>query len=340
VNQTDSSDFSSAARGALQYLHSKLGFDLWMITRTEGERSIVLEAVGESYGMAPYASFNWADSFCARMVKGDAPRIAPNSSAIPAYALAGMSQHVAIGAYIGVPLTYQDGGLFGTLCAFDPQPQPSAIENELPLVEMIAKMLSGVLAAELRAVDAERTKERTQIELETDLLTGLFNQRGWERMLDVEEQRCRRYANPAYVALMALDGLSGINSSLGHDAGNKLLRRTAKVIRKNVRDTDIIARLGGDEFAILGAPCNPVTAEQIVKRVRKALERAGVRASLGMASRVPALHLGELWTEADQLMFGEKTARKLSNTAGKLLRISRSQTFPLDCAYPSGTDRD
>ncbi len=338
MNQTDTSDFSSAARGALRYLRSKFGFDLWMITRTEGERSIVLEAVGENYGVIPYASFNWADSFCARMVKGDAPRIAPNSSLVPAYALAEMSQQVAIGAYIGVPLTYQDGELFGTLCAFDPKPQPAAIEMELPLVEMIAKMLSGVLAAELRAVDAERTKERLQLESETDPLTGLFNQSGWERMLQVEEQRCQRYANPAYLALMDLDGLASINNSLGHDAGNKLLRRTAKVIRKNVRDSDIIARVGGDEFAILGTPCNPGTAEQIVKRVRKALERAGVRASIGMASRVPALHLGELWTEADQLMFGEKTARKLSSTAGKLLRISRSQTFPLECAYPAETE--
>jgi GAF domain-containing protein len=59
------------------------------------------------------------------------------------YALAGISRQVPIGAYIGVPLTYQDGELFGTLCAFDPQPQPPDIENELPLVEMIGKMLSG-----------------------------------------------------------------------------------------------------------------------------------------------------------------------------------------------------
>jgi diguanylate cyclase (GGDEF)-like protein len=339
VNQTDGSDFSSLARGALRYLRSKFGFDLWMISRTEGERSIVLEAMGESYGVTQYASFNWADSFSARMAKGDAPRIVPNLSAAPAYALTGISHQVAIGAYIGVPLTYPDGEIFGTLCAFDPRPQPSAIEAELPLVEMIAKMLSDVLAAELRAVDAERIKERAQIDAETDSLTGLLNQRGWERRLQVEEQRCQRYANPAYVVRVDLDGLTGINSSLGHEAGNKLLRRTAKVIRKNVRELDTVARVGGDEFAILGTPCGPAVAQQIVKRVRKALERAGVRASLGMASRVPALHLGELWTEADQLMFGEKTARKLSNTAGKLLRISRSQTFPLECAYSSETDK-
>jgi diguanylate cyclase len=335
VDQTDASDFSSAARGALCYLRSRFGFDLWMITRTEGEYAIVLEAVGERHSVAQYSRFKWADSFCARMVTGDAPRIAPDSAAIPAYTTAGIGQQTSIGAYIGVPLTYQDGALFGTLCAFDPMPQPPMIESELPLVEMIAKMLSGVLAAELRAVEAERAKERAPIEADTDALTGLFNRRAWDRMLQIEEERCKRYGDPAYLVLMNLDGLQTINNTLGHDSGNKLIRRTAKVIRKNVRESDLVARLGGDEFGVLGTPCNAATAEQIVQRVRKALGRAGVRASIGMSSRVPALQLGELWTEADQLMYGEKTARKLSTTAGKLRRIARAQTFPFDGSYSS-----
>ena len=300
-----------------------------MVTRTEEDRSIVLEAEGDRYGVAPLTSFTWADSFCSRMVAGDAPRIAHNSAAVPAYALAALGQHVPIGAYIGVPLTYQDGALFGTLCAFDPAPQPQAIERELPLVEMVAKMLSGVLAAELRAIDAERQKERAAADAETDLLTGLFNRRGWDRMLEIEEKRCQRYGSPAYVVLMDLDGLKSINEGLGHDAGNKLIRRAAKVLRKNVRDSDVVARLGGDQFGILGTPCSSTTAEQILKRVRKALERGGVRASMGLSTRVPALHLSELVIEADQLMYVEKTARKLRSTAGTLRRISRSQTFPL-----------
>lgn len=328
MDQADVSDFSSAARGALRYLKSKFGFELWMVTRTEGDQSIVLETEGNQYGVTPLTSFQWADSFCSRMVTGAAPRIAPDSALVPAYALAAISQRVPIGAYIGVPLTYQDGALFGTICAFDPSPQPTSIEKELPLVEMVAKMLSGVLAAELRAIDAERRKERATVDSDTDVLTGLINRHAWNRMLKIEEERCQRYGNPAYVVLIGLDGLKNINASLGHDAGDKLIRRTGKVIRKSVRDSDVVARLDGDQFGILGTPCSPVTAEQILTRVRKALERAGVRASMGMAVRVPALQLGDLQQEADQLMYGEKTARKLRSTAGNLRRIARSQTFP------------
>jgi diguanylate cyclase (GGDEF)-like protein len=299
-----------------------------MVTRAEGDLSIILEAEGDGYGFAQFTSFFWADTFCSRMVAGRAPRAAPDSATIPAYALSGLARQVPIGAYIGVPLTYQDGALFGTLCAIDPNPQPPTIENDLPLVEMVAKMLSGVLAAELRAVDAERQKERTPAQAETDALTGLFNRNGWDRMLHVEEERCQRYGNPAFLIRIDLDGLKSINETFGAFAGDKLLRRSAKVLRKTVREVDVVARLGGDEFGVLGTPGNASAAEQILRRVQKALERAGVKASIGMASRVPALHLGELVAEAEQVMYGEKTARKLRATAGNLRRISRSQTFP------------
>jgi diguanylate cyclase len=328
LDQTDNIDFSSAARDALRYLRSRLGFELWMVTRAEGEHWVVLETEGDRYGITPYASFQWKDSFCYHMVTGQAPRIAPDSDSIPAYASARIGRHVAIGAYIGVPLTYQDGALFGTLCAIDPLPQPAEIEKELLLVEVVAKMLSGVLAAELRAVEAERLKERELDAAETDPLTGLSNRDGWERMLRAEERRCKRYCNPAFIVLVDLDGLNALNGLRGYDAGDKLIRRAARVIRKTVRDGDLVARLGGDQFGILGTSANPA-AEQLLHSLRRALERGGVRASLGMCARVPVLQLNELCLEARQLMYGEKAARRLQITAVQLRNSSRSQTFPL-----------
>ncbi len=310
MDQTDASDFSSAARGALQFLHAKFGFGLWMVTRTEGDRSIVLEVVGDRDSIEPFSCIE--------------------AAAVPSVKGLLTGQTPLAGAYLGFPLVNHDGIPFGTLCAIDSKPQPELIEDELPLVEMVAKMLSGVLAAELRAVEAERQKERAIAEAETDPLTGLFNRAGWDRMIQSEEDRCKRYGDSAFVVLVDLDGLKAINETLGFEAGDKLIRRTAKVLRKSVRECDVVARLSADKFGILGTPCNPVVAEQILQRLRKTLERAGVRASLGMATRVPALHLGDLCNEADQLMYGEKTARKLRKTAGQLRRISRSKTYPFD----------
>ncbi len=57
-------DFASASRAVLSYLHRKLGFKLWMVTRTEGEDWIVLDAEDHGYGVEAGTVFRWADSFC------------------------------------------------------------------------------------------------------------------------------------------------------------------------------------------------------------------------------------------------------------------------------------
>ena len=116
-------DFESAGRAVLAFLHRRLGFGLWMITRTEGEDWIVLQVEDHGYGISPGTVFRWADSFCSEMVQNNGPKVAPNSDIVPAYAAAPIGQQVPIKAYIGVPLSNADGSLFGTLCAIDPSRQ-------------------------------------------------------------------------------------------------------------------------------------------------------------------------------------------------------------------------
>ena len=140
--------FRSASTEVVQYLHDRLGFGLWMVTRTEGRDWIVLAADDHGYAVQEGDVFQWADSFCSRMVVDEGPRIAPRSADVPAYAAAPIGDQVPIGAYIGVPLRTSDGKLFGTLCAIDPQPQPDHIVGELPQIEMMARLLETEASAE------------------------------------------------------------------------------------------------------------------------------------------------------------------------------------------------
>lgn len=140
-------DFEGAAHAVLSFLHLRMGFGLWMVTRTEGEDWIVLQAEDHGYGVTEGTVFRWADSFCSRMVEGDGPRVAPDSDSVPAYATAAIGRHVKIGAYVGVPLRRGDGSLFGTLCAIDPQIQAESIVEEQQLIELLAGLLSTLLAA-------------------------------------------------------------------------------------------------------------------------------------------------------------------------------------------------
>jgi len=327
VITAEGADFSSVAKGALTYLRSKLGFDLWMVTRTEADAWIVLQAEDHTYGLGPLATFRWEDSFCSRMASGAAPKMAPRLAAVPAYRSVKLGNLMPVGAYVGVPIRYQDGSLFGTLCAIDPQPQPESIEGELPLMETMANMLSGVLAAELKAVEEERQRERVAAETETDPLTGLYNSHVWDRFLGVEAARCRRYGNAACVVLVDLDGLHAVNEVRGEAVGDKLIRRAARVLLKTVRASDVVARVGGDKFAVLGVQCDPKSAGVLAQRIRKELERAGISASVGMSSRVPAIELDEVWREADDSMLDDKISRKLRKSAIDMRRFSRSRIY-------------
>lgn len=284
-------DFESAGRAVLAFLSRRLGFDLWMVTRKEGDDWIVLQSEDHGYGVAPGTVFRWADSFCSEMVKGNGPRIAPRSADVPAYDAAPIGRQIQIGSYVGLPLVRADGSLFGTLCAIHPSPQPESIVEEQELVELLGAILSTILEAELNAAEETRRCEKLQVEALTDQQTGLYNRRGWDRLLASEEERCVRYGHPAAVMIVDLDELKAVNDSQGHAAGDALIARASATLRNVARASDIVARLGGDEFGVLLAECDRSNAQAFLARVRAALREANVEASIGLAIRNPAVGL-------------------------------------------------
>ncbi len=327
-------DFETAGRAVLAFLHQRLGFALWMVTRTEGDDWIVLQSEDHGYGVKPGTVFRWADSFCSRMVKGDGPRIAPHSGSVPAYAAAPIGRQVPIGAYVGVPLHASEGELFGTLCAIDPEHQPLEIAGEQELVEMLAALLSTVLQAELAAEAMARRSERLELEAQSDVLTSLYNRRAWDRLLSSEEERCRRYGHHAAVVAIDLDGLKQVNDTLGHAAGDELIGRAALALRAAAREPDIVARVGGDEFAILAVECDHDGARALVDRLRATLKAEGVSASLGLAARAPATGLPGAWEAADHSMYLEKRSR---GPAQRAVVESRSAAAAMPRNIPPNT---
>ena len=299
-------NFQSARRATLAFLHQRFGFSLWMVTRTEGNDWIVLQSEDHGYGVKPGAVFQWADSFCSEMIKGNGPRVAPDSGQVMAYRNAAIGRLVPIQAYVGVPLHHSDGSLFGTLCAIDPVCQPVTLVAEQPLIELLAGMLSTLLQWELKAGYEERRNERLALEASTDVLTGLSNRRAWNNFLASEEERCSRYGHPAAVLVVDLDGLKEVNDSLGHAAGDLMLERAAKALRKAARETDLVSRLGGDEFGILAIECDHAGAQTLLRRARAALQEDGVSASIGMAMRAPGTGLQVAWEQADMAMYEAK----------------------------------
>jgi diguanylate cyclase (GGDEF)-like protein len=329
-------DFAAASKEALAFLHARLGLGLWMVTRADEDDWIVLSAVDHIYGIDELIAngivFHWADTLCARMARGDGPRIAPRTADVPAYAGAPLARKLHIGAYVGAPLTDGDGKLFGTLCGFDPEPQPESLVEQQRLVEVLADMLSGLLRAELQANSLAREVEAARGEALVDPLTGLSNRRAWERALAAEEERCRRYGAPACVVVVEFDGpeTETDDEDLLRAQRVSLLLRGAQALRHTVRKPDTLARLDDATFVVLGVECTNAEAMALLRRLDQGLKEAGVAAAMGMAMRARSERLSETWKRAADAMEEHRQAR----AAGRMAHEAAGPEAPSPVAPP------
>lgn len=150
-----------------------------------------------------------------------------------------------------------------------------------------------------------------------DPLTGLANRRFFFEQGAKVLSLARRHKQPACVFYIDLDGFKEVNETLGHEAGDDLLKQVADGLRRSIRDSDVVARLGGDEFAIILTEVRDVEAAgRVAHRVRENMPLAGVFdgrelpivASIGLALYPDdGEELGELLKAADLAMFRAKT---------------------------------
>lgn len=294
-------DFDSAAREMLSLLRRRLKFDLWMITRVEQVDWIILYTEGDKYGLHEGDTLRWTDSFCYRMVTQNAPRMAPNCRSVPAYIEAPVGRQLTIGAYIGIPIRYSDGRLFGTLCAIHPEAFPDSIAEELPLLELLTKMLEMVLTVCLDTTGRARHLAYQSAEPLRDDLTGLYNRQAWDQLLAGEEKRCQIYGHSACVVSIHLDNVEQVYRDLGLAEGERYLVRLAEIIQTTARKQDIVARLDADKFAILAVESGRAEGEKLLERLRLYLKLAQLDASLAIAARRSCQYrLAEVWQEADE----------------------------------------
>ena len=301
--------FDDACRMVIDYLSAVAPMGLWAVTRVNDGTQLVLAAAGSTYPVQSGDAFRFSDSLCSRMVAGEGPRIAPDAANTPAYADMAPTV-IPIGAYVGTPITTPDGDLFGTVCGFDPQPRSESAMVRQPLLDLLSSLLSAVLDGDRRATGAARELELARREADLDVLTGLLNRRGWDRYLQAEEERFRRFGDPACVVVIDLDRLKVVNDTQGHEAGDRDIQRAAQVLAGTVREGDVLARLGGDEFGIVAVGATPEQASDMVVRADEAMRLSGVAGSFGYAPYSVVRGFPGAFEEADRAMYEQKRRRR------------------------------
>lgn len=153
-----------------------------------------------------------------------------------------------------------------------------------------------------------------------DGLTEVYNRRTFEELLSAEISRSDRFRRPLSLLMVDLDHLKVVNDSFGHQAGDVILRDIAWLLKKAVRNCDVVARYGGDEFGVIlvetGKAEAMITGNRLIRLVEEpsgedvedlAFEDRTMTISVGVASYpTDAATKVELVQQADQALYEAK----------------------------------
>ena len=164
-------------------------------------------------------------------------------------------------------------------------------------------------------------------------MTGVYNRAYLDQFLAREFDHSTRHKWPLSVAFADLDNFKSINDNFGHQAGDRILQATARILRGNTRETDLIARYGGEEFVVVLPATDAETARSICERIVTAFRNTGhvigsdhakVTISIGCAThgtQTSFPNVAEFVKAADQALYTAK------------LR-GRNRTVPFDRQLP------
>jgi diguanylate cyclase (GGDEF)-like protein len=194
---------------------------------------------------------------------------------------------------------------------------PNRPDILLPLLLAgIGIAVAALLGALVMVWSRDERMRELQREASQDSLTGLKNRRRFEEELRAAMARGRRDRTTGALLMIDLDHFKRVNDTRGHQAGDRLIKEVAEVLRRRTRESDVLARLGGDEFAVVLPNCSRgearVVAETIAEEIRAHRpvedDLGPITASVGVAmfGDDPRLSFSSLVSEADTAMYAAK----------------------------------
>jgi diguanylate cyclase (GGDEF)-like protein len=207
--------------------------------------------------------------------------------------------------------------LEGHESAFElPHGERDHLHHVVPVRDRTGEIVAGMLVAQ--DITEHKTREhRLKQWASRDGLTGLWNRDRFVQELDraLGEGR-RRDDRAASLLFVDLDGFKAVNDSLGHAAGDELLRTVARELEGHVRFSDTVARIGGDEFAVLLPGTTAEQAGRVAEKITAAVAAVWPRGRVGGVS-VGVVPVGagkrsaaEVLGAGDRAMYAVKRARR------------------------------
>jgi diguanylate cyclase (GGDEF)-like protein len=186
-------------------------------------------------------------------------------------------------------------------------------------------VIRAILSVMVMVVGSSKVLSRALLELEYysvhDPLTGLYNRRQFNEILEYEVGRCERHNHEFCVLMIDIDNFKDINDSFGHSTGDTALKTVSEILTKNTRKDDLCARIGGDEFAIILIETNVQNGQMVADTITKMLRETQLKSaqndffhltvSIGISGfPQDAKTADELMASADEAMYRAKSLGK------------------------------
>ena len=235
---------------------------IFMVDDRSG-KAIAIHAVGDHADLFDRRRMSVGDGITGWVIANS--RSMCNSS--PELDLVGLPDEI-VRTYRGVlvsPLIKEDGA-FGAITLYS-KGRTSYTTEHVRLLESVAQHAASALN---NAMTFERTRESAL----TDPLTELPNARGFYMMLEQRLAECQRLNRESLSLIsMDVDDFKKINDQWGHATGDRLLASIARVIRKELRQMDILSRYAGDEFVAIMPMASQAMSEGVAERIRNAVAK-------------------------------------------------------------------
>lgn len=142
--------------------------------------------------------------------------------------------------------------------------------------QVVLELKQAKQSAEQMAMELKLANDSLRELAFRDGLTGLYNHRYFQEVLESELERGKRYNHPVSLLLLDIDFFKRINDGYGHPAGDHVLRMIAESLIKLVRRCDIVARYGGEEFGVILPETGTTSSKVLAQRIRRGIEQLDI----------------------------------------------------------------
>ena len=256
---------SDPVERTLALAREELGMDVAFVSRFDEERMEfrALQGDAESFGWQEGGSVPLEGTFCKRVVNGTLPNVVPDANSDGRVSGLEVTREADIGSYVGLPLRFSDGRVYGTLCCLSHSPDPQLQERDAQFMEVLARMVADQIERE------ELEAERRRLEVRATGMGALL------------------------AALVARDGYTGAHSEavVGHAVA---VARRMGLSEGGVDDVEQVALLHdigkiGVGDAILNKPGPLNDAEWEIMRMHPAIGEEIIASTEGLSHLAPAI---------------------------------------------------